>query len=273
MAACSSSGPKVEPEKSAPAPAAWEREGMDAPQEATFSSPPDTAAKPATPAAQDPLADLQAALKDQNDERMKLTAEAVLKRHQDHPVALNTLAMLHYRRARFDLAGYMLGKALQKDPQSPALHSNMGLVLLAQGKKTMALQSFRKALDLNPRDGQAAGNAGALYVMSKDYTKALIVLEVAYKQGVRDSKTLNNYAVALTAKGRGAEAKDLYKQAIKENAGSREMLLNYAILLIDHLGANDEGLETLNHLKFLGPPPESRERVSLLENKAKAGLK
>jgi hypothetical protein len=35
---------------------------------------------------------------------------------------------------------------------------------------------------------------------------------------------------------------------------------------------NKEGLDLLNRLKFVGAPPEVRDTIKNLENKAKAGL-
>ncbi|HRO68456.1 MAG TPA: tetratricopeptide repeat protein [Pseudobdellovibrionaceae bacterium] len=268
LTACSSA-PKEETPAAAPAP--WEKENIQIP--ATSAPEKQSASKPAASSERDPVADLTAAVRGQNEERMKLAADEVLKQSPDHPLALNTLALYHYRKGRFELAGYLLGKAIQKDSQQASLHSNLGLVQLARGEKTAAIRSFRKALDLNGQDGTAAANLGTLYVMNKDYSKAVYALETAYRQGVRDAKTLNNYGIALAATGKGTQARDMYEAALKDSSNNREVLLNYAVLLVDHLGKNEEGLETINRLKFLGVPSESRERVSLLENKAKAGLK
>lgn len=271
LTACSSS-PKEETPEAAPAP--WEKENVQIPQAKTSEKPSSSKAAPSAAASeQDPLVELNAAIRSQNEERMKLAADGVLKQSVDQPLALNTLALYHYRKGRFDLAGYLLGKAIQKDSQQAGLHSNLGLVQLARGEKTAAIRSFRKALDLNSHDGTAAANLGTLYVMNKDYSKGVYALETAYRQGVKDVKTLNNYGIALVATGKGAQAKEIYESALKDSSNNREVLLNYAVLLIDHLGKNQEGLEAINRLKFLGAPSESRERVSLLENKAKAGLK
>lgn len=242
-------------------------------QNTVEKQPPKAAESKAVMSDREAKSELETAIKSQNEERMKDAAEEQLKRVTDHPLALNTLAMYYFRKGKTEYAGYLISKALQKDPQQSALHSNLGLVQMARGESELAIKSFRRAIELNSRDGIAAANAGAIYVKNKDYIKAALVLEIAYDQGIRDAKTVNNYGVALAATGNPKKAKDMYSKALKENSSGKELLLNYAILLIEHLNSNDEGLETLNRLKFIGVPTESRERVSLLENKAKAGLK
>ena len=107
--------------------------------------------------------------------------------------------------------------------------------------------------------------------MQKNYTKAQIVLETVYKKGWKDSKALTNYAIALTAVGKFDRSEEIYKTIIREQNSNKEVLFNYAILQIDHLQKFAEGLETINRLKFIGPPGESRKRLAALEAKAKAG--
>lgn len=268
LVACSSS-PKKE-ESAGPAP--WDKEEVRQETKPSASAARPTPTAPAAPAERDPSLDLNEALKAQNEERIKLTAEQVLMRKPDDVQALNALAMYHHRKNRAELATYLLNKALQKDSNQSALHSNLGLVLLSRGEKTAATRSFRRALELNPRDGLAAANVGAFYVQNKDYAKAVVALEMAYRQGIRDVATLNNYGVALMATGKHTQARDLFDAALKDHSNSRELLMNYAIVLVEHLGRNEQGLEMINRLKFMGAPSESRERLSYLENKAKAGL-
>ena len=45
------------------------------------------------------------------------------------------------------------------------------------------------------------------------------------------------------------------------------------LLKTQHLNKNQEGLDVLNRLKFVGTSPEMRNRINALENKAKAGVK
>lgn len=277
IAACSSA-PKSEDAKTetavaATGPAPWEKESA-----AQASAPADNQPAPEAPPkslapGEDPWANLNAAIKTQSEDQIRTSAERILGRVANDDRALNALAMLSYKKGQFDYAIYLLDKAIGAHPNKSELYSNVGLVQMAQNHRAEAVKSFRKAVELSPDDGVASANLGSLYIAEKDYNKAAIVLETSYKRGPRDAKTLNNFGVALAATGKGDRAKSIYEEALKENSNNREVMLNYAILLVDGLGQPKEGLDVINRLKFLGPPAESRERLSALENKAKAGVK
>jgi Flp pilus assembly protein TadD len=218
-------------------------------------------------------ATLNGAIQAQNDEKIYQSAAQILTSSPSDLKALNALAMYHYKRGRFELSRYLLGKAISANPKAGELYSNQGVVQLAQGEKREATKSFRKAMELNPNDAVAASNLGAIYVQERDFGKAQIVLETAFKKGVRDARVLNNYAITLVSQGKHERAQDIYRGILKENENNKEYLFNYAILLVESLGNYREGLEVINRLKFVGGPPETRNRIIALENKAKAGLK
>lgn len=268
VAACSSSPVDESSKNDAKKPDPWEEE---------MSAEP---AKPARPSSSDAksdrkdgFAELNEAIKAQSDTRILSAAEKILWQSPEDDRALNAAAMVHYKQGRLDLAAYLLGKGIGKHPRKSELHGNLGLVESARGKRAEAIQSYRKAIELNPDDSVSAANAGALYVESRDYVKALVVLEIAHRKGFRDARVLNNYGIALAAAGKYEKALEIYDEALKANGNSREALLNKAILLVEHLGRPKEGLEVINRLKFVGAPSESRERLSLLENKANAGVR
>ncbi|WP_374029726.1 tetratricopeptide repeat protein [Bdellovibrio bacteriovorus] len=229
--------------------------------------------RPAVVATPSQYSALNEAIKAQSDERIYQAATHILTQSPNDAKALNALAMYHYKRGRFDLCRYFLGKAIASNPKMAELYSNLGIVQLAQGERREAIKSFRKALDINSDEAVAAANLGAIYVQEKDYGKAQIVLETAYKRGVRDARVLNNYAIALTANRKYEKAQDLYEAVLKDNANNKEALFNYASLLVENMGKYQEGLEVINRLKFVGGPADTRNRIIALENKAKAGLK
>ncbi|MBX3035266.1 MAG: tetratricopeptide repeat protein [Bdellovibrionaceae bacterium] len=269
LAACSTS-PKEAEESTAMADAshdAWE----SAPAGSKASSGP-SRVEPAQPLSSNPYADLNAAIKSQSEERIRSVAHQILRQVKDDPKALNALGMSAYRSGKLDLAAYFLGKAQQKSPNEGEIASNLGLVELARGEKTAAIKSFRRALELKSEDGLAAANLGALYVEAKDYSKAATVLSMSYRQGVRDAKNLNNYGIALVATGQYDKALSTYDEALRQSSSNRDVLYNKAILLIENMGRMQDGLDLVNRVKFMGSPSESRDKLSHLENKAKAGL-
>jgi Flp pilus assembly protein TadD len=213
------------------------------------------------------------AVKSGQDDSIAKAAEMVLSKNPNDAKALNALGLYHYKKGHYPAAIMMLEKALKAEPNLSEAHNNLGLTYLAQKENRDAIKEFRKAIEVNPNDGIAAANLGSIYIEHKDYNKALVAMEIAYKKNSKDPKILNNYGIALAAAGKYNEARDMYKQALSANSGNKDVMLNYAILLIENLNKKDEGLDLLGKIRFLGPSPEARNRINVLENKAKAGLK
>ncbi len=216
---------------------------------------------------------LNDAIKNQNDEAIQKISMEILTQNSKDMKALNSLAMVYYKKGRMEAAQFLLTKGIIAHPTSSELQSNLGLVYLARNERRDATKSFRKALEINPKDIVAGANLGAIYSQEKDYFKAALALEASIKRGTKDPKILNNYAIALSATGRAKEGAEFYEKILKDNPSHREAMLNYAISLIENLQKNKEGLDLLNRLKFVGAPQDSRETIKNLENKAKAGLK
>lgn len=215
---------------------------------------------------------LNEAIKSQNDDAIQKATTEILAQNSKDVRALNSLAVVYYRKGKLEAAQFLLNKAIVISPSSAELFTNLGLVQLAKNDRRDAIKTMRKALEMNPQEATAGANLGSLYVQDKDYHKAALSLEIPIKQGFKDYKTLNNYAVALTGIGKTKEAGEIYEKLLKENPSQREVMLNYSILLIENMNKNKEGLDLLNRLKFVGAPTEARDTIKNLEIKAKAGL-
>lgn len=215
---------------------------------------------------------LNQAVKQQNDEKIQKACSEILTQNSKDIKALNALAMVYYKKARFEAAQYLLNKAIAAEPKSSDLYGNLALVQLAKNERRDAIKSFRKALELNSQDALAGANLGAIYVQEKDFNKAILALEIPVKKGMKDHKILNNYAISLAANGKSKEASEIYQNILKDNPSHKEVMLNYSILLIEEMQKYKEGLDLLNRLKFVGTASESRQIIKDLEVKAKAGL-
>ncbi len=211
-------------------------------------------------------------IKNQDDEGILKESSRLLIQNSNDFKALNALAMVYYKKGQFNLAKNLLFRA-QKNNPTFEVYSNLGIVLLANEEKNEALRQFKKALELNPNDFVSASNASSIYIKAYDYEKANLVLENSYKRGIKDFRVLNNYAISLVGLGKYGNAESVYKAALKENSSSRELLFNFSILLIEHLKKNQEGLEVLQKLKFIGIPEQSRNKIQELELIARKGQK
>jgi Flp pilus assembly protein TadD len=210
-------------------------------------------------------AQLNLQIKNQEDEAILKEGSSILMKNPNDVKAINAMAMAYYKRGQYPLAKSLLLRALKIEVGAYEVHSNLGVVQLALGDKNEALKSFKKAIELNPNDYVSASNAGSLYVLEQDFEKAAVVLDIAYSKGYRNVKVLSNFGIALTATGKYEKADKIYREALKENSNSKEVLFNHAILLIQFLKKNDEGLEIVKKLKFLGIPEEGRKRLQDLQ--------
>lgn len=131
---------------------------------------------------------LHQAIKSGSDEKIFSVATELLTKKSDDVVALNALAMYHFKKGRLDLSKYLVNKAIGINPKMSGLYSNLGVIQLSMNEHREAIQSFKKALQLNNGEVTAAANLGAIYVKEKDFRKAAVALDMAYKKGLKDAK-------------------------------------------------------------------------------------
>ncbi len=216
---------------------------------------------------------LESAIQEGNDENINKIAQSILAKNPNDIQSLLALGVVHYKRGHLAGANMMFDKVLKIDPKNVSARNNRGLIMVSQREFRDAIKEFRKVLEVEPNNGIAAANIGSIYIEAKDYPKAFIALDIAYQKLYKDVKVINNYGVALTATGRHKEARDIFQKAMDKSPGNKDIMLNYAILLIDHLKQYQQGLDLIGKIKFLGLSPEVKNRINLLENSAKAGLK
>ena len=219
------------------------------------------------------MSQLQDAIQKQDDRNIAIYSRELLIRSPNDISALNALALFYFKKGQFETAKTLLNKAISIEPQVSLLYSNLGFVVQSQGQDEEATRLYRQSLKVDPFNGIAAANIGAIYLKRKDYRKAQVAFEIAVEKGQRDWKTLSNYGVALTALGNYELAYTNLKSAASQQSQNLEVNLNLAILLIEHMNKLPEGLEVINKMRFIGPGPDLRKKISELENRAKSVLK
>lgn len=201
-------------------------------------------------------------------------ASKILGENQHDPVALNALALYHFRKGRIGAAKLLINRAFEKNQPTAGLYNNLGVILLEEGDQAGALENFKKALRIDDHHPEALGNLGSLYVQGGDYSKALPLLEQSYKQNRGNAAIANNYAIALRASKSFDRAASVYEDLIKQNSRNVEALLNYAILMIDYMNKPKDGLALVYKVKFLETDRKDvLVRANALEKKAKSELK
>ena len=216
---------------------------------------------------------LNSAISVGNDDKIKSMSIELLQNNPKDMKALNTLAMLNFKKGNSEAALMLLNKALVLNPKSSTVYNNLGMISLSRGEKREAIEMFKKALEFDSENYVAGANLGSIYIREKDYNKVIFALEKAVEDKKADLSSMNNYAIALAATGKPQDAENVYQDILKESPSNKNVMLNLAIVLIEKLNKHSDGLDLLNRLKFVGADFESRQVIKELENKAKAGLK
>lgn len=198
----------------------------------------------------------------------------ILAVNSSDAVALNTLALYHFRRGKTGAAKLMLNRAFEKNTSAASLYNNLAIVLLEEGDQGGAILNFKKALRIDERHPEALGNLGSLYAQGGDYTKAAPLLEASYRQNKANVAIANNYAISLRLAKNYEGAKRIYDELVQKNGKDVAVLLNYAILLIDYMNKPKDGLALVYKVKFIEMDRKDvLARANALEKKAKAELK
>lgn len=201
-------------------------------------------------------------------------AAKILGSNPNDPVALNTLALFHFRRGKIGAAKLLINRAFEKNQGTAALYNNYAIILLEEGDQSGAVVNFKKALRIDDHHAEAMGNLGSMYVQGGDFLKALPLLEQSYRLNRNNLAIANNYAIALRANKSYEGARKIYDEILKQNSRDVPALLNLAILLIDFMGKPKDGLALVYKVKFLETERKDvLSRVNALEKKAKSELK
>lgn len=207
---------------------------------------------------------IQIALGSGDDSAVEKSVANLLSQDQGDSKALNSLALYHSSKGRFQLAKMVFKAILDKDPQNAIALNNLGALYSQTNEPKKAIDSFRKAVLAKPDYPTANANLGAIFAMGKDFGKARGFLKVAYKAGIRDLALLNNYAVSLMASG-DSEAEDIFKEALKVGVSDVIVSFNYALYLTYVKKDYKEAGEMLDKIKFMGVPAQKRVALAKME--------
>ncbi len=110
---------------------------------------------------------------------MEQDLRAILDREPDNVTALNALGYtLANRTERYSEAFSLISRALELDPEEPAILDSMGWILYRQGKYAQAVDYLSKAFAKFP-DPEVAAHLGEVLWISGDKARALLVLQGA----------------------------------------------------------------------------------------------
>ena len=141
---------------------------------------------------------------------------------------------------------------VDKRPQNPTAHNNLGNVLAGLGRPDEALQHYRLALRLRPDYAEAYSNLGNALADLGRTDEALEHYRQALLLRPDDAEVYYNLGIVLAAVGRTSQAVEHYQQALRLKPDYAEAHNNLAALLAA-TGSTNEAIEHLQQGLRLKP--------------------
>ena len=184
------------------------------------------------------------------NERGVRELDEAIKLGSDNPQTYMYVARLYSELGRKDQAEAALQAALRQAPKDPVILSQMGDMLVAQGKWAPAIQVYRELYESSPKTqekAQALYNLGKVYVAVRDYKNAEKALEGAYQLDMMNEDALVLLADAYVQNGQAHKSITLYKEALRLNPDNLKVLKGQAQLYLN-LGELTEAESALKRL-------------------------
>jgi tetratricopeptide (TPR) repeat protein len=190
----------------------------------------------------------------------------ILDRHPRHPDALHMLGLLAHHAGHHAAGAELISEAIREAPGEPAFYSNLGNVLLAQGRVDDALAGFRRALDLNPNFPEAHNNLGNALKASGHLDEALACYGRAVSLRPGFAEAHNNLGLCLAERGQVDEAIPHLERALALRPDFAEAHTNLGLAL-DAKGLPHAAIES--HGRALALRPDYAQAHNNLGNALK----
>jgi tetratricopeptide (TPR) repeat protein len=135
-------------------------------------------------------------------------------------------------------------RAVELDPLSPALQTDLGKILYSAGQRDQAMEQYRKALDLNPNYAGAHHHLANFYLAERRYEEAIAEAEKmsANSPNEGSGKPFVGYTYAVA--GKRAEAVKILDE-LKELSKQRHVNPEAFALIYAGLGDKNRAFEFL----------------------------
>lgn len=122
-------------------------------------------------------------------------------------------------------------RALQLDPDLPAIHANLGRLYHLTGDRDAAIAQFRAESALLPESAEAWNNLGSAFSDNKNYDDAISSYEKALSIDIKCTSCLLNLESAIRSQDSRVAALDRYKNAVDQSPSSPISHLLYGMVL------------------------------------------
>ena len=110
---------------------------------------------------------------ERNHEQAIVFFNRALETYTNDPEILTELAITYSRAGDEGKAEQLFTQVVDKKPQDPAAHNNLGFSYIMQKKYPAAIATLHKALALTPNDRQTLNNLATAYALNDQTQKAL----------------------------------------------------------------------------------------------------
>lgn len=104
---------------------------------------------------------------------------------------------------------------VQRNPQDPEAHSNLGVAYAKARKYDLAIDQFKGAIMLDPEASAAYNNLGNLYRIKRNYDAAITALNKAIQIMPKHPYAYTTLGLCYEVKGMYAEARNAYQSALE----------------------------------------------------------
>ena len=125
------------------------------------------------------------------------------------------LGLQHHQAGHLDLAARVYRQVLQSEPQNADAHHLLGLVSLAQGQPTPAIEYFLSAISCNPLPSEFHHHLGAAYWAARQKQQAIDCFRKALSIEPNTAETHNDLGNALREVRQLAEAEQCFREAVR----------------------------------------------------------
>jgi tetratricopeptide (TPR) repeat protein len=204
----------------------------------------------------------------------KKEARAALQINTRSVPIYNNLALVYLDTAEYDLAKFVLQKALadiEGAAQNAQLHAVLGEVYLRQSLPGDALSEFKKALDLDPMNLPALQFLANYHLDNRAWADAIALLERAAQGAPKDAGIRLSLGIAYRGEGRFDDAKRVYEDALRLDPRNPEPYRNLAVLYGDSMKSYDAAVDSIEKYRQAGggTPAELDQWVSALRKEQK----
>jgi Tfp pilus assembly protein PilF len=181
-----------------------------------------------------------------NEDAAAVEVKKVLKADERNVRAMQLLAQIYFRQAKFELARLVLENARAIDVNDAATHNALGLVQLKLKQRGPALESFKAAAQLQPDFAEARNNYGAMLNEAQDFEASVKELEAAVAAAPDFTRAHLNLGNAYRGRQDVQRALAEYELVRKAHPEDADVYFNFGVVYLDQEVA---GIETTDRFK------------------------